>query len=236
MGTRLSHADRTRSIVAAATSVFSEMGFELATTKQIAKVAKVSPALLYEHFPSKERLYRAVLRKLIRDQDAFVATFSIPSLQEREKAEGAAALVAMLHGYYTACVNASEQKYDVTAHRLLLASLVGDATYARLLYRRALRNSVQGLHDALADARAMRQLTGEPLSAPTAFCFIEHVGSMMISSHLAGRSVAPYSEAGQALVRQAVFFSGRGLGLPDAVIAEGLDPLSRLPALALHGN
>lgn len=217
MRKRLSFADRTRSIVTAATTVFAANGFERATTKQIAEAAKVSPALLYEHFPSKEALYRAVLRKLIKDQDALVATLAVQG--PGEETDGAAGLVVMLHSYFSACVMARAHEQDVTAHRLLLASLAGDGTYARLLYRRALRKNAKDLSAALDHARASGELSGEVISAPTAAVFMEHVGSMMLSTHLSEKPVAPYAEAGPDLVRKAVFFCGRGLGLSDAVIA-----------------
>lgn len=217
MRKRLSFADRTRSIVSAATTVFAASGFERATTKQIAEAAKVSPALLYEHFPSKEALYRAVLRRLIKDQDALVATLAVR--RPGSDPDGAAELVMMLHSYFSACIMVKAHQNNVTAHRLLLASLAGDGTYARLLYRRALRNNVTGLSAALDNARANGELSGEVLSGPTAASFIEHVGSMMLSSHLFEKPVAPYAEAGTELVRKAVFFCGRGLGVSDEAIS-----------------
>lgn len=217
MRKRLSFADRNKSIVSAATAVFAANGFERATTKQIADAAKVSPALLYEHFSSKEVLYRAVLRALIKDQDALVATLAVR--RPGGDADGATELVMMLHSYFSACIMAKAHELNVTAHRLLLASLAGDGTYARLLYRRALRNNVNGLSAALDNARTSGALNGEPMSAPTAASFIEHVGSMMLSTHLFEKPVAPYGEANAELVRKAVFFCGRGLGLSDEVIA-----------------
>jgi AcrR family transcriptional regulator len=172
---------------------------------------------LYEHFPSKEALYRAVLRRLIRDQDRLVATLAVqgPGVGNG----GAEGIVTMLHSYFTACIRARAQDQDVTAHRLLLASLTDDGTYARLIYRRVLRNNVKDLSVALDKARENGELCGEPISAATAAFLIEHVGSMMLSTHLSAEPVAPYGEAGAELVRKAVFFCGRGLGLSDAVIA-----------------
>lgn len=217
MRKRLAFSDRTRSIVEAATSVFAEHGFERTTTKQIAQAARVSPALLYEHFPSKEALYRAVLRQLVKDQDALMARLAVR--KPGEEADGATGLVMMLHSYFGACIIARAHEKDVTAHRLLLASLAGDGTYARLLYRRSLRNNVDGLSVALAGARASGALNGEELSAPTAAAFIEHVGSMLLSTHLSDKPIALYTESGKELVRKAVFFCGRGLGLSNEAIA-----------------
>src|SRR5262245_42109582 len=49
-------------ILAAAALEFSERGFAGARVDRIAKRAKVNKAMLYYHFKSKERLYRALLR------------------------------------------------------------------------------------------------------------------------------------------------------------------------------
>lgn len=48
--------DRKRSIIKAAVSVFAETGFYGSSVKRIAQEAKISEALLYQHFESKESL------------------------------------------------------------------------------------------------------------------------------------------------------------------------------------
>jgi AcrR family transcriptional regulator len=219
MKKRLSRADRHRSIVEAAADVFADQGFDGATTKQIAAAAKVSPALLYEHFPSKEALYRAVLRKLVRDQDSLVASLGIPAVTVDDQSNGAAAILRMLQGYFSACILRSGEERDVTAHRLMLASLASDGTYARLLYRRVMRRNLHTLAQAMDQARQAGEIAGEPLPAQSAFCFIEHVGSMLLSTHLGEVPIARYAEAGEKLVRQATLFCGRGLGLTADALA-----------------
>lgn len=220
MKKRLSYAERRQSIVSAAAIAFADHGLDGTTTKQIAAAARVSPALLYEHFPSKTALYRAVLRHLILRQDALVTGVDA-SLRGADVApDGTAAILTMLQKYYTACVYAHEKQQDVTAHRLLLASLGSDGTFARLLYRRTLRQSLKALERALAQARQQGDLCGRPLSAQTAFCFIEHLGSMLLSTHLGPLPVAPYGECGDDLVQQAVLFCGRGLGFSENVLKQ----------------
>jgi AcrR family transcriptional regulator len=56
-------ASRTRqaSLIAAATSLFAARGFRGTTTKEIAKAAGVSEALLFKYFPTKRALYTAIL-------------------------------------------------------------------------------------------------------------------------------------------------------------------------------
>jgi TetR/AcrR family transcriptional regulator len=59
--TRMSATDRQRHLLDAALKVFSRKGFNGATTKEIAVAAGVTEAVIFQHFPSKEALYNAVL-------------------------------------------------------------------------------------------------------------------------------------------------------------------------------
>src|SRR5580765_8807588 len=58
---RLSAVARKEAIVEAVQDVFAEKGFDGTTTRELARAAGVSEALLYKHFPSKESLYGAML-------------------------------------------------------------------------------------------------------------------------------------------------------------------------------
>ena len=57
----MSATDRQRQLLDAALTVFSRKGFKGATTKEIAAAAGVAEAVIFQHFPSKEALYNAVL-------------------------------------------------------------------------------------------------------------------------------------------------------------------------------
>ena len=57
----MSATDRQRQLLEAALSVFSQKGFKGTTTKEIAVAAGVTEAVIFQHFPSKEALYNAVL-------------------------------------------------------------------------------------------------------------------------------------------------------------------------------
>jgi TetR/AcrR family transcriptional regulator len=58
---RLPAADRQRQLLEAALNVFSRRGFKGATTKEIAAAAGVTEAIIFQHFPTKDALYSAVL-------------------------------------------------------------------------------------------------------------------------------------------------------------------------------
>jgi TetR/AcrR family transcriptional regulator len=58
---RMSAADRQHQLLEVAMNAFSRRGFKGATTKEIAAAAGVTEAVIFQHFPSKEALYSAVL-------------------------------------------------------------------------------------------------------------------------------------------------------------------------------
>lgn len=60
--TRLTGAERQRSILEAATEVFAQRGYDGARIDEIAAAAGVSKALIYEHFPGKRELYAQIMR------------------------------------------------------------------------------------------------------------------------------------------------------------------------------
>jgi TetR/AcrR family transcriptional regulator len=59
--TRMSATKRQRQLLDAALTVFSRKGFKGTTTKEIAATAGIAEAVIFQHFPSKEALYNAVL-------------------------------------------------------------------------------------------------------------------------------------------------------------------------------
>ena len=66
---RLAAQERSRAIVEATLALFAREGFHGATTRRIASAAGVSEALVFKHFPTKDRLYRAILQAKIEESD-----------------------------------------------------------------------------------------------------------------------------------------------------------------------
>ena len=64
-----------RALLAAAESVFAELGFAGATTAAIARRAGVPKANLHYYFPTKEGLYRAVIERVLTAWLAAAASF-----------------------------------------------------------------------------------------------------------------------------------------------------------------
>jgi len=208
---RISAPERKALILEAARIVFSRSGYEAAKTLEIARAAKVSEALVYRHFPSKEALYRAVLRQTIREQDENYAHLAMQQ-------PGTAGIVKTLKAYFSVACGAEHDRMQ-DRFRLLLASLAGDGNYARLIYRRARRMTGRTIEEALREAQAAGDLRGELLSHDNTSMFIEHIGTMMSAIHSLSLQRTIYADEGERLVRQAVWFCCRGIGFTDEAIA-----------------
>ena len=65
MATRSTSQQRQAGLIAAAASLFAAKGFNGTTTKEIAKAAGVSEALVFKHFPTKRALYGAILAEKV---------------------------------------------------------------------------------------------------------------------------------------------------------------------------
>jgi AcrR family transcriptional regulator len=63
---RFSAEDRRQQILQVATELFANKGYEGATTREIAKRAKVNEAIIFRHFPTKEELYWAVIEAKVQ--------------------------------------------------------------------------------------------------------------------------------------------------------------------------
>src|SRR6478736_5622582 len=64
MSARLSSLDRRRQILRTASGLFARRGYRGTTTREIAERAGINEALLFRHFPSKEKLYWTLIEEL----------------------------------------------------------------------------------------------------------------------------------------------------------------------------
>lgn len=210
---RLPAHERRAVILAKARAIFAQSGYEAARTQDIARESGVSEALMYRHFPSKEVLYRAVLRDVIRDQDASYEKLSLQEFNGR-------ALIRNLHAYFSIVVDPDEVRIR-EGFRLLLASLVGDTGFATLVYRRAHRLMNHRITAAMRHAREAGEIVGREISVRNTSLFTEHVGTVLnVLATRAERS--PYEGSTEDIVRDAVWFCCRAVGFTDEAIARHL--------------
>jgi len=77
--------------------------------------------------------------------------------------------------------------------------------------------------EALNNARKSGDLKGFEVSTDSSSMFIEHIGTMMSAIHSLSLASLPYSNTGEKLVREAVWFCCRGIGFTDEAIARHID-------------
>lgn len=72
MAKRLKANERRASIVAVAKILFADKGYNGVAVDEIANRLGVSPAILYQHFPSKEALYEEVLNHISAQRESYI--------------------------------------------------------------------------------------------------------------------------------------------------------------------
>jgi AcrR family transcriptional regulator len=143
--TRLEGCDRRLAILNAVREVFAEKGLEGATTRDLAKAAGVSQALLYQHFPSKESLYGAMAQHCMLGPDA-AEYEKIIALEP-----SASTLILLTHFFLTKKLlrtNKEKKAMDMIAIR----SLLGDGDYMRTIHKQLGYKWQQKFNESLAAA------------------------------------------------------------------------------------
>jgi TetR/AcrR family transcriptional regulator len=129
---RMSSEDRRHQLIRVAIALFSRKGFSGTTTKEIARIAGVTEAIIFRHFPTKDDLYAAIL-----DEKANQLEFDEWLKEMREHAE---------------------HRDDEAVFRALVKKLVDfhrkDPDFMRLMLFSALENHslAQKFHDRRGDS------------------------------------------------------------------------------------
>src|SRR5437879_6986033 len=126
--TRRDSDERRKAIVTAAVPLFARKGFAGTTTRELAEAAGISEALLFRHFPSKQLLYREILRLGCEGDPALE---KLATLQP-----STASLVCMVRFMVRRFLvgDAGERAELDPRLRLLLHSFLEDGDYARGLF------------------------------------------------------------------------------------------------------
>jgi AcrR family transcriptional regulator len=136
---RLTREERREVIERAATEVFAERGFEGAGMDLIASRSGVSVPVVYDHFASKDDLYRRLLERQRDDLVAFWAQ-RLPLPGGRDRFDALEALVDAYYAYVEAHPFAYRMYFRDTTHRDIQQQ--GNVMLATLL------KTVPGFEDA----------------------------------------------------------------------------------------
>jgi len=215
---RLDSEARRKAIVDAALPLFARKGFGATTTKQIAEAAGISEALLFKHFPTKDALYRDMLRSGCSADPALARLAT--------RAPSTRTLIEITHlMVHHIAVGAFGSPAECEARaRLVVGSFLEDGEFARLVFEAV--GAALGPSFAASVAAAERAGDLVPLAiAPiNRLWFAQHVAATVAHARLPGRPVVPYDGGTEEVIGQAVRFILRGIGLTDAAIAAQYDP------------
>jgi AcrR family transcriptional regulator len=222
---RLTADERRSAIVQAATKVFAENGFHGTTTRQLAKAAGVSEALLYKHFPSKESLFDAML--------ATGARGALSNVFKRIMAlePSTSTLVIMVHFMISYYVQGDASESSTSAMNILqVRSLLADGEFVRLRHKRFAPTWIAKFDDCLQNAVEAGDLKELPVRHDLRVWFVQHIAfSLMLNLH-PNRPAIDYDADRETLIEQATWFALLGVGLEKQAIQRYFDPatLARL--------
>ena len=211
--------DRKRAIVGAALPLFARQGYAETTTKDLAQAAGVSQPLLYKHFPSKEALYREILKFSRQDDDRAVQ--KLAGLKP-----SSSSLVYLVYYVMRALVLGKPVgviEWD-TRHRLMLQSLLEDGAFARMVYRSRFDCYCSRIEACLEAAIAAGDAVKSPLTPGNRARFAYHVGAWTALVHLPPKPAINYRVSREKLLDQSVWFVLRGMGLTDQALATYYNP------------
>jgi AcrR family transcriptional regulator len=216
---RLSAEARKEAIVEAVQDVFAVKGFDGTTTRELAKAAGVSEALLYKHFPSKESLYAAML-----DGCAKGPTFAEAS-RILELDASTSTLVVMVHFMISHYVlGRPGDRHRAALNSLLVRSFLGDGEFVRLMHKKlaaAWLKKFEACLQAAAKAGEMREV---PIRHDLCVWLVQHVAfSLML--HLQPKVPAVnYKVSREELVSQATWFGLLGIGIKEEAVRRYYSP------------
>jgi AcrR family transcriptional regulator len=205
---RLTAEARREAIVAAVRDVFAEKGFDGTTTRELAKAAGVSEALLYKHFPSKESLYAAML-----DGCAKGPTFA-EATRILELDSSTSTLVVMVHFMISHYVlGRPGDTHRAAMNSLLVRSLLGDGEFVRLMHRKLAAAWLKKFDACLHAAAKAGEMHDVPIRRNLCVWLVQHVAfSLML--HLQPKIPAiDYKVSREELVSQATWFALLGIGV-----------------------
>ena len=111
-----------------------------------------------------------------------------------------------------------------TRHRLMVNSFLEDGAFARLIYKNRFDCFCARIEACLDAAVGAGDAVETPLSQGNHARFAHHVGAWLALVHLPSKPAIDYKASREELLRQAVWFALRGMGITDKAIATYYNP------------
>jgi AcrR family transcriptional regulator len=217
---KMSSDERRAAIIRTVGCVFAEKGFHGTTTRELAKAAGVSEALLFRHFPNKEALFSAI-KSSCTDEQTLLRYEKLKALEP-----SASTLVLMVHFLVSKMVvgSPSSEEDQTIVNRLMLRSLAEDGEFARVFLRRIANDWIPKVEESIQAAVAAGEAVNGPVSPALRGWFAQHLTVTIVSYLLPATPAIKYGVPREQLVEQAVWFALRGMGLKEEAIRRHYNP------------
>lgn len=217
---RLPSEERREAILDGALRVFAERGFHGATTKELAKAAGISEALMFRHFPTKEDLYTALQSHCCQAKAGEKAEML------GKLGDSTASLVMLVHYMMAKMMRPVSMvpEAEQALHRLLANSIIEDGNFARGFMQRVGSEFIQKIESCLTAAIEGGDAQSSPLQGRIGAWFVQHFAAMLMLNEMPGRPVVELDVDRTAQVEQAVWFALQGLGVKPEAIRQNYHP------------
>lgn len=215
---KLPAADRKHAILMAAAPVFARLGRAGATTKEIAKAAGISEALLYKHFPGKEALYAELENHCVEANAVGGRLLDGATPSTATLVMGVAILVQAVY------VGIGAQQAHEDTKRLVTSSLLGDGRFAKAFFDRHVEPWIGFFEKSVQAARAAGDVEEGVHAGKAEIWFVHHLANTLHLASLPGTGVINYGMPKEELAESAARFLLRGLGLRGSAIDRYYDP------------
>jgi AcrR family transcriptional regulator len=209
---RLSSDERREAIIEAVKAVFAQKGFERTTSRDLAKAARVSEALLYKYFPTKLSLYEAML----------AACADTPIWSKSNGVEGVkpstAALINMVDSLISEVVAGTSSCSDGAVHgRLAVRCLLEDGRFAATILKPFGNNWLATFEKSFRNAAASGDLCEYPTTPHLSAWLLHHI-ALGLMLHESSSNPIDYKVPKHTLIRETVRFALRGIGVREEPI------------------
>ncbi len=212
---RIPAEERKAAIAAAAMALFARKGFHGTTTKDLAKAAGVSEALIFSHFPSKEELYQNVQFLCLEAE-----TEAKASLTPR-KPGPEALVIAVQTLVFEVFESFAGKGRSELMRRLQTYSMLEDGRFASAFFETHLRPWFPYVLKCIEASRKSGDITSSDIPDQNIIWFVHHLPMMVRLSTLPEKKIS-YAESAR-IVDQMCLFCLRGMGMKEAAIKRWYD-------------
>lgn len=207
---RISAEERKAAIIVAAMELFARKGFSGTTTKDLARAAGVSEALIFSHFPSKEDLYKNVQYLCLEAQSA--AEEGLASLMPGTRA----LVLAVQTLVFEVFESFAGRGRSELLRRLQIHSMLEDGRFAAAFFRAHFRPWFPFVLRCMSVSRKSGDIVAAEIPDENTIWFVHHLPMMVRLSMLAPEAIEFKKSA--RLLDQMCLFCLRGMGMTDQAV------------------